>query len=615
MKQLYGSVLKTISCAALVLCACFAPVLAQEALQIEWQVTNRFRLFSNQADFEWYVVNSGSQPGHSVSVLATEQTLIENTNGRGWAARISHLCFDTVKGGTPDTCNRDGLNEAYLNPKTVSIRLDLSPPANLSNAQCAWKIGAELLAPEPCTNSVERRVAIKARITVSVVATSPTAGSRAASTTVQVRDVFIVGLGDSFAAGEGNPDRPVQLSEQGFCFRRFGGGAKYFLPGRANIKVDANCPEPQDQEDQLDEWQRAAAGWLFAPCHLSLYGYQTRAALALAVEQKHLSVTYLPLGCTGATIQHGLTGSQQAKERPKVNGTPSPKIVEAQLSHLRRYVKESKRQPDLVFLTIGGNDAGFSGLVADAIVTGPAEREVAIADRQLTTPADAAKGLTSILKSGFSQLRAQLKDIIGSDFTRVVFVTYPNPGTLRENVPCPTTRTGFDAHPAFSVNGAELKKVWEFVETQMLPTLKENVAAEAMTYEDHHRLQFMDHGFCAEDASDPPFDRDCFRNGDSFQGASDGLATPLTCPQHAPEFRPYAKRARWFRTANDSYFTAMTYPSNSAFNPSDIHDAVWGLYSAESGGALHPTAEGHAAMADAALVSARKLLHLEETKD
>jgi hypothetical protein len=66
------------------------------------------------------------------------------------------------------------------------------------------------------------------------------------------------------------------------------------------------------------------------------------------------------------------------------------------------------------------------------------------------------------------------------------------------------------------------------------------------------------------------------------------------------------------RTANDSYFAAMTFPEgvSATVQPSDLHDATWGILSAVYGGAIHPTAEGHAAMADAALEGARKALHL-----
>jgi hypothetical protein len=86
----------------------------------------------------------------------------------------------------------------------------------------------------------------------------------------------------------------------------------------------------------------------------------------------------------------------------------------------------------------------------------------------------------------------------------------------------------------------------------------------------------------------------------------------MACGYPASEFRPYASRARWIRTANDSYFTAMTYPEGlpAVMQPSDLHDAIWGIFAAVYGGAVHPTAEGHAAMADAALPAAREALGL-----
>ncbi len=66
------------------------------------------------------------------------------------------------------------------------------------------------------------------------------------------------------------------------------------------------------------------------------------------------------------------------------------------------------------------------------------------------------------------------------------------------------------------------------------------------------------------------------------------------------------------RTANDSYFAAMTYPTGlpTFLQPSDIHDPIWGATSAVYGGAMHPTAQGYAAIADSALPVARRLLGL-----
>jgi hypothetical protein len=88
----------------------------------------------------------------------------------------------------------------------------------------------------------------------------------------------------------------------------------------------------------------------------------------------------------------------------------------------------------------------------------------------------------------------------------------------------------------------------------------------------------------------------------------------MACDRPASEYQPYEPRGRWIRTANDSYFTAMTYPEGmpAMLKPSDIHDAIWGVLSAVYGGAVHPTAEGYAAMADAALPVARGVLGLPQ---
>src|SRR5262249_27973038 len=132
---------------------------------------------------------------------------------------------------------------------------------------------------------------------------------------------------------------------------------------------------------------------------------------------------------------------------------------------------------------------------------------------------------------------------------------------------------------------------------------------------DAHQAPFAQHGFCARADTDPDFDRQCFSvDGKSFADNSvDGATDPMACDMEASEFRAYASRARWIRTANDSYFAAMTFPEgvSSPIQPSDLHDATWGILSAVYGGAIHPTAEGHAAMADAAMATARNVLHLD----
>jgi hypothetical protein len=123
---------------------------------------------------------------------------------------------------------------------------------------------------------------------------------------------------------------------------------------------------------------------------------------------------------------------------------------------------------------------------------------------------------------------------------------------------------------------------------------------------------FAQQGVCARSEEDPESARACLGPGrDAFRSDPASAANdPLTCGRAASEYRPYSPRARWVRTANDSYFTAMTYPQGLSriLSPASIHDAIWGVLSAVYGGAIHPTAEGHAAMADAAVPAMREVL-------
>jgi hypothetical protein len=180
-------------------------------------------------------------------------------------------------------------------------------------------------------------------------------------------------------------------------------------------------------------------------------------------------------------------------------------------------------------------------------------------------------------------------------------------------------------HPAFAVDGGRLRQAVEFVSQTFLPGIKalarcedgkscRNPSTDRMTFVEAHQPAFALHGACARAADDPAFDRECFSGkGETFESSlTKGATQPMACGYPASDFRPYASRARWIRTANDSYFTAMTYPEGlpAVLQPSDLHDAIWGIFAAVYGGAVHPTAEGHAAMADAALPAAREVLGL-----
>jgi lysophospholipase L1-like esterase len=594
-------------------------------MQISWEVRNRFRLFREERDF---LLHTESARGRSI--LASEQALELQSDGRGWARNmVNRLCID-LAGRVTEPCTRDNVRESYLTPTDHPVIVHLTGAIPVG-ATCAWSLDDGEGAPRQSTLDCAEPVNFRARygrptVTTVEVSSGPEAPQRIA-TEIMVRDIFIAGLGDSIASGEGNPDRSIALSDEGFCFRSYLGtaGGQYYRPSRAGYKGGRACEAP----DTLQVWQRQSALWFNSACHRSLYSYQTRTALALAVRYPHVAVTYLPLACTGATIADGLFGAQRARECPPTKSGTCQGTVNAQLAELRDAITAAKRrQPDrnldLVLLSIGANDINFSGLVADVIVDTATERVLFRRSGVMGSVEDSRAALARDLPQGFGKLREALKPLVG-DLQRVVYVSYANP-TLADGAPCPGGRAGFDIHPSFNAQPQRLANVSGYVQSEFLPQLKalalcqsgilcRDPTADRMTFVDAHQVAFAAHGFCARAQTDPEFDRECFSvKGESFDPDIVTAANqPMLCGRSAGEYRAYLPRARWIRDANDSYFAAMTYPQGlpSSSQPADIHDATWGILSAVYGGAVHPSAEGHAAMADAALPAAASVLQLD----
>jgi hypothetical protein len=324
-----------------------------------------------------------------------------------------------------------------------------------------------------------------------------------------------------------------------------------------------------------------------------------------------------------------LFGSQRARECPPSKSSTTCEVgINGQLAELRAAVTAAKRRQadrnlDLVLLSIGANDIYFSGLVADVIVDTATERALFRRTGVMASVDDARSALARDLPQGFSRLRDALRPLVG-DLSHVVYTSYANPALAGGGAPCPGGRAGFDIHPSFNVDPQRLANVSGFVQNEFLPQLKglalcqggilcRDPQGDRMTFVEAHQAAFNDHGFCARAESDPEFDRQCFSpKGESFDpDIVNSASQPLVCGRSAGEYRAYLPRARWIRDANDSYFAAMTYPQGSSMQPADIHDATWGVLSAVYGGAVHPSAEGHAAMADAVLPAAAYVLRLD----
>ncbi len=619
--------------AAVLIIAPFDAVFAQLAdtgnFHIHWEVKNRFRLFRREADFLHQVAASRGD-----GVLAQERRLETATDGEGWAKDVvANLCVDDF-GHLLQTCNRDGANESYLTPRDHAIGVAISGPVP-QGATCAWSFddgsGPLRQMNAPCSSELRLRVPYGHTTVATVDIPLGDGTAQRVVTEIAVRDLLIAGLGDSIAAGEGDPDQAVQL-EGAFCFRRFGGG-QYYRPSRAGFEGDHSCENGTTSDAAAQDWARHGARWMSPACHRSLYSYQVRTALALAIEQPHVAVTFLPLACTGASIEAGMFGGQSFDDCPTMvpigscGGTAPAQLTELKELMDEVHKKEPQRTLDMILLTVGANDINFASLVANVIVKASTERLILGRGGGIVEVQDAEQALQRTLPQQFARLRAALKPFVGGNLARVVFVSYPNPAMQAPGKPCPGGRDGLDIHPAFSADAERLRTAAEFVDKKFLPTLKalatcdgaqicSDPLTDRMTFVDAHQTEFERHGMCVRAPTDPEFDRKCFSSdGNSFR--SDLVAAaqePMACSLPASDYQPYASRARWIRTANDSYFTAMTYPQGipATLRPSDIHDALWGVLSAVYGGAVHPTAEGYAAIADAALPAARVVLDLPQ---
>ena len=159
---------------------------------------------------------------------------------------------------------------------------------------------ATLVAPEPDNYQVNLTLEL-------------TGGEETASRSVRIRDRLVVSVGDSYASGQGVPDRAGR-------------------PKFANTVRD--CPM-----DIEPIWAEPAA-------HRS---FESGPALAVLGGERRMDgdlVTFLSFAASGATIDEGLLGPQHDWQ------------IEGQLAEAGRTVGE--RSVDALLLSIGGNDVGFA---------------------------------------------------------------------------------------------------------------------------------------------------------------------------------------------------------------------------------------------------------------
>ncbi len=207
---------------------------------ITWEVANRFRLFRDERDFRRHVEAESGR-----TVFEAEEDLAEASEGRGWARdMVVRLCLDAV-GQVVDQCTRDGVRENYLAPADHRIEVRASGEI-ATGAACTWSFADGDAKPRVINADCDAPVSFRARYgrttTATVDIAVPGEPIRRAMEDIAVRDLLIAGLGDSVASGDGNPDRPVALTDEGFCFRRFDAARQTEFSARAESAFGVTGP-------------------------------------------------------------------------------------------------------------------------------------------------------------------------------------------------------------------------------------------------------------------------------------------------------------------------------------------------------------------------------------
>jgi hypothetical protein len=615
---------------ALVACALASTAAGQVAPlvvpEISWRVENPFRFFTDAADTEVHrATYEALSPEQRLQepVLAAERAL-SGRHEAGWAATMFRNTCWNMRTNRFD-CGDDAV---YVNPASHRVVARIDNVDEAQNLSCTWltaPLGGEdprgVAVTQACSEPVRFDVPYPDGVTIKV----EIGGREVAGEEVKVRDLFVVGMGDSIASGEGNPDVPVHFSRKR--------SASY---GKRSDGELSGYPARVGPWRQIGDkaFIKENPRWSDQACHRSLYSHQLRAALQLGIEDPHRSVTYVGVACSGAEVTYGLflryTGNEWVPNPPDLSQisavataqcgdheVPLQDLPEAY--HIDGTIPELKgglvlrkcdplnaRKIDLLLLSVGGNDVGFARLLANAV----------LADRSLLRKLGGWIGQVHGLTEASAQLEAlilrykslnralhYILHIPWEESDRVLLTGYPGLALMGDGSEvCPDGRGGMEVLSDFATSEAKAR-VGTWTADKLFRVMEEAAEEYRWTLVQSHRRAFIGRGICA---------------GTTYDGATiaDELRLPRKTdagwrPYNPADYNAYASRRRWFRTPNDAFMTANFHVAASILQKVLKFDALaWFqlVLASTYSGAFHPTAEGQAAIADAVVHEARAVL-------
>ena len=590
---------------------------------ISWRLENPFRFFRDPADTEVHrATYRALSPEEQFQPILSAERQLSRRHADGWALSMyQKTCW--ANKAQRHACPTRG---AYLKPEQHSILASLRGHSR-TDAICTWfadprrKHMTTPVLTSPCNEPVTLAVPYPEGSDITVVIN----GEVVAREHVAVEDIFVVGIGDSFASGEGNPDQPVRFSRER--------SIDYGHPDEDRLLTGYPTRVGQWQHIGDEQFLKEGARWLAQPCHRSLYGYQLRVALQLAVEDPHRAVTFAGFACAGSEVVRGLflryKGNEWSPVTPDLaqisavadaqcGSEPTRRVFLSDAYHIGGRVPElaniemqkcdrkNARPIDLLLVSIGGNDIGFSRLVANAVLSDASVlRMLGGWFGQVHGQRKANRHFRS-LRARYKALNRAVHYILNIPWKqsdRVILTAYPRMALLQDGKSiCPDTRAGMRVVSEFALSTSKARE-GEAVSERLHKTMQRVAKTYGWSFASRHRYAFAGHSICAGWTDDRA-------------GVADDLRLPrkineVWVPFNPADYRPYASRTRWFRTPNDAYLTGHFHVSTSLIQTVLKRETLnWFqlLLASTYSGAFHPTAEGQAAMADATLLKARNVL-------
>lgn len=594
---------------------------------ILWRLENPFRFFVDPADTEVHrATYRALQPQEKLQPVLSSEHALQLRHTDGWAdSMFRKICWNAALNRF--TCDA---YDDYMNPENHAITAEIRGLDEAASLSCTWLASVKGSGDrrrsdaitQPCNEPVDFDVPYPAGLDIRV----EIGGREIASADAKVRDILVAAVGDSYGSGEGNPDVPVRFSRD----------------RTANYSKQDNFVDLTGYPARAGDWKVIGdpkfiaenARWQDQACHRSLYSNQLRAALQLAIEDPHRSVTFAGVACSGAEVTSGLflrykgnewvpnppplsqisavAEAQCGKHESQAVDLPEAYHINGQIPELkgglvlRKCNQQYARKIDLLLVSIGGNDIGFSRLVANAVLSSESVlRKLGGWLGQVHGQAQATEQL-SRLNARYKSLNRAFHNLLyipWNQSDRVLLTGYPGLALTGDgSETCKDGNSGLEVFPQFDLSEQKLKE-GIYIADKLHRLMRQNAETYGWTFVESHRRAFIDRGICAGSTADGTRPSDDLRIPRKVNG--------VWKPYNPTEFEAYAARQRWFRTPNDAFMTANFHVANSLVAKAlKFESLAWTqlLLASTYSGSFHPTAEGNAAIADAIADKARAVL-------